>query len=205
MNEEKIIYRYDDNISFRQCDLIKKNNNFSQGDCTNFYTREENFKEHFYCNQYGIHLHCTKHIEIELEHINNFGNHFLRCPKCDNTIEIKNLDDIIQKCLKVLNWSKFKDAKLVRLDDWYIPELKEKKKIDTNYWITTQIKTDRDKDTIIVLYIGIQGSKEKVQYFIKPEKLQLSTDYKDLDPASIISKIEVTLKDRTLIQKYDNK
>ena len=65
--------------------------------------------------------------------------------------------------------------------------------------------TNKNKDTIIVLYIGIQGSKEKVQYFIKPEKLQLSTDHKDLDPASIISKIEVTLKDRTLIQKYDNK
>lgn len=43
MNEEKIIYRYDDNISFRQCDLVKKNNNFSQGDCTNFYTRERKF------------------------------------------------------------------------------------------------------------------------------------------------------------------
>lgn len=205
MSEEKIIYRYDDNISFRQCDLANKSNSLYPGDCTNFYTREENWKEHFYCNQYGIHLHCTKHIEIELEHINDFGEHFLRCPKCDNNIKIENLDRTIQNCLKVLNVPKFKDAKLIRLDDWYIPEVREKRKTDSNYWIGTEVKTDRDKDTIIVLYVGKQDSKEKVQYFIKPEKLQLTNDHKDLDPATIISKIEVTLKDRTLIQKYDSK
>ena len=38
---------------------------------------------------------------------------------------------------------------------------------------------------------------------IEPGKLQLSTDHKDLDPANIITKIEVMLKDRVLSQKYD--
>ncbi len=202
MNEEKIIYRYNDDISFRQCDLSNKSNSLYQGDCTNFYTREENWKEHFYCNQYGIHLHCTKHTEIELEYSKNFGKHSLHCPKCDNSIEIESLDKTIQDCLKILNIPKFKDAKLIKLDDWYIHEVKEKQKIDSDYWISTEVKTDRDKDTIIVVYIGKRDSKDKVQYFIKPEKMQLTNDHKDLDPATIISKIEVTLKDRTLKQEY---
>ena len=99
----------------------------------------------------------------------------------------------------------FKGAKLVRLDDWYAHEIKEKIDVSSNYWITAQVKTDKDKDTIVVLYIGKKGQKEKVQFFIKPEKLQLTSDHKDLDPSSILSKIEVTLKDRTLTQKFDGK
>ena len=55
----------------------------------------------------------------------------------------------------------------------------------------------------IVLYVGKRNSKDKCQFFIKPEKLQLSTDYKDLDPAEILAKIEVTLKDRVIKQEYD--
>ena len=67
------------------------------------------------------------------------------------------------------------------------------------------IKTDKDNDTIIVLYIGKKNSTEKIQFFIKPEKLQLSNDYKDLDPATILAKIEVTLRDRQIKQEYDEK
>ena len=46
--------------------------------------------------------------------------------------------------------------------------------------------------------------RSKVQYFIKPEKGQLTSDHKDMDPSKIISKIEVTLKDRKLSQEYDS-
>ena len=63
----------------------------------------------------------------------------------------------------------------------------------------------KDGDTIVILYIGEKGQKDKSQFFIKPEKLQLTSDHKDLDPSSILSKIEVTLKDRTLTQKFDEK
>ena len=56
---------------------------------------------------------------------------------------------------------------------------------------------------MIMLLIGNKNSTDKAQYFIKPEKLQLTSDHKDLDPAKIISKIEVTLKDRILKQEYD--
>lgn len=105
--------------------------------------------------------------------------------------------------MKVLNREVFKDAKLIRTDDWYTPEIKDKIKTESNYRLVSNIKTDKDGDTIIVLYVSHAGSNEKVQYFIKPEKGQLTSDHKDLDPAKIISKIEVTLKDRVLTQKYN--
>ena len=60
----------------------------------------------------------------------------------------------------------------------------------------------KDGDTIIILYVSYVGTGNKVQYFIKPEKGQLTSDHKDLDPAKIISKIEVTLKNRILTQSY---
>ena len=126
----------------------------------------------------------------------------MTCPKCNADIEIDNISEITQRCLRMLNIEQFKGAKLVRLDDWYVPEVKAKAKT-SEYWITTDVKTDRDGDTMIVVYVGYNGSNEKAQYFIKPEKLQLTSDHKDMDPAKVISKIVVTLKDRTLGQRYD--
>lgn len=126
----------------------------------------------------------------------------LTCPKCRNQIEIGSTRTLISRCLRVLNREIFKDATLVRLDDWYTPEIKEKTKPTPDYRLTTNIKTDKDGDTIVVLYVSYIGTGDKVQYFIKPEKGQLTSDHKDLDPANIISKIEVTLKDRILTQIY---
>jgi len=97
-----------------------------------------------------------------------------------------------------LNIEEFKGAKLIRLDDWYVPEVKKKEKIASEYWIETNVKTDKDGDTIIIVYIGNVGTKDKIQFFIKPEKCQLTNDHKDLDPAKILSKIEITL--RTCVQ-----
>lgn len=127
------------------------------------------------------------------------------CPRCDNPVSINNFEKLLQDCLKLLNVPKFKNAKLIRLDDWYVPEVKEKIEDEriSDYWIKADVKTDRDGDTIIVLYVGNKHFKNKSQFFIKPEKLQLTSDHKDMDPASIISKIEVTLKDRKLKQEYD--
>lgn len=91
----------------------------------------------------------------------------------------------------------------MRLDDYYIPEIKKKEEINSDYWMTTDVKKDKDGDTIIVLYIGNKNTKEKSQFFIKPEKSQLTSDHKDLDPATILSKIEVTLKDRKLTHEFN--
>ena len=65
-NERVRIFRLDDNISFRKCALYNgKKSEF--GDCTEFSRVEENWRHYFVCEHYGIHLHCTKHPEIEYE------------------------------------------------------------------------------------------------------------------------------------------
>ncbi|WP_195607956.1 hypothetical protein [Intestinimonas butyriciproducens] len=198
---EKIIYRLDDEISFRKCSLFEEDST-SRGDCTNFYTKEVHFHDHYFCKQEGLHFHCTKHPEIELECDPDFGGSVLTCPKCRNQIEIGNIKSLISRCLRALNREIFKDATLIRVDDWYTPEIKEKINPAPDYRLITNVKTDKDGDTIVVLYISYVGTGTKVQYFIKPEKGQLTSDHKDMDPAKIISKIEVTLKDRTLTQAY---
>lgn len=198
---DNIIYRLDDNISFRKCNLFDEFKT-SYGNCTNYDTSEKNWTTYYSCKQHGIHLHCTKNPEIEMDVEEEFGEWVLVCPKCKNRTKIKTLREVYSRCQKLLNIEIFKDAKLIRLDDWYIPEIKEKLKLDSDYWITTNVKTDKDGDTIVVLYIGHKGSGDKVQFFIKPEKGQLSCDHKDLDPAKILSKIEVQLKNRILTQEY---
>lgn len=206
--EEKIIYRLDDDISFRKCSLHDEAKT-EHGDCTNYEYKEIKYNDYCVCNQEGIHFHCTNHPEIELDYFfqtdetDYTTNYFLKCPKCKKDIPIQSLQSIRSRCQKLLNIEQFKTAKLVRLDDWYVPELKEKIDTKKNYFISANVKTDKDGDTIIVLYVGHKGDKEKVQYFIKPEKMQLTSDHKDLDPAKIISKIEVTLKDRTISHEYD--
>lgn len=201
--EDKIIYRLDDDISFRKCSLHDECK-VNHGDCTNYYTKEISWRDYCFCNQDGIHIHCSSHPEIELNIDNQDGEVGLVCPKCQKRIEINNLKSVYSRCQKLLNIELFKDAKLIRLDDWYIPEVKEKIKPDPDYWINTNVKTDKDGNTIVVLYIGYKGSKDKVQFFIKPEKGQLSSDHKDMDPTKVLSKIVVTLKNRILSQEYED-
>lgn len=201
--DEKRIYRLNDEISFRQCTLFD-GKKIVHGNCTAFSEAEENWRTYYSCNQYGVHLHCTKHPEIELDiESSSYGDTVLQCPKCKSKIKIDSFNQLLKQCLKMLNIEEFKGSKLVRLDDWYVPEVKKKEKIASEYWIETDVKTDKDGDTIIIVYVGHAGSKEKTQFFIKPEKCQLTSDHKDLDPAKILSKIVVTLKDRTLGQKYE--
>ncbi|MDL2310552.1 hypothetical protein LJC13_01075 [Peptostreptococcaceae bacterium OttesenSCG-928-C18] len=205
------IYVLNDDISFRKCTLFNGRNDI-YGNCTNSIEREENWNIYHYCNQNGLHFHCTKHPEIELDKVkysdeehkfDNHGKDILKCPKCKKEITIDNYKQLERQCLKMLNREEFKGAKLIRLDDWYIQEIKKKiENVPSKYWIKTEVKTDRDGDTIIIIYVGYTDSKEKIQFFIKPEKCQLTSDHNDLDPKEILSKIEVTLNDRTLSQEY---
>jgi len=201
---DKEIYRLNDDISFRKCSLFD-DDKLTFGDCTNFSTLERNWRTYYSCNQDGIHFHCTVHPEIELEIVDTpYRSVVYQCPKCRKNIEIENPHELKSRCLRMLNIPEFKDAKLVRLDDWYVHEIKERKKDESGYWITTNVKTDKDGDTIIVVYVGYKDSSEKAQFFIKPEKGQLTSDHKDMDPAKVLSKIEVYFKGRTLIHEYDD-
>ena len=202
MNEEKVIYRLNDDVSFRKCSLFE-GEKLNFGNCTDFSEEQHNWRTYYTCNNKGIHFHCTRHPSIELTYYADFGEIYVECPRCKKKIESDSIFVLTKQCLRLLNMEKFKDAKLIRLDDWYTPEVKEKTDAPPDYWIKTEVKTDRDDDTVIVLYIGHKGEQKKTQFFIKPEKLQLTSDHKDLDPAKVISKIEVTLQDRTLSQTFD--
>lgn len=200
---QKEIYRLNDDISFRKCSLAD-DVSVTYGDCTNFSTVERNWKTQFCCEQEGIHFHCTKHPEIEFNSVcMERGRWRLTCPKCRNNIEIASLNELRNQCLRMLNINKFQDAKFVRLDDWYVQEIKEKTKAESGYWISTHVKTDKDGDTLVIVYVGHKDSNEKAQFFIKPEKAQLTSDHNDLDPAKIISKIEVLFKNRKLTQEFE--
>ena len=65
------------------------------------------------------------------------------------------------------------------------------------------MRSFKDGDTIVVIYVGHKGNREKVQYFIKPEKGQMTNDHKDLDPGKVLSKVELTLKNKIITHKYD--
>ena len=123
-------------------------------------------------------------------------------PKCKNQIEIGSTKALISRCLRVLNREIFKDATLIRLDDWYTPEIKEKIKPTPDYRLTTNVKTDKDGDTIIILFVSYVVTGNKFQYFIKPAKGQLTSAQKVLDPDKIISYSEVTIKNLILTISY---
>jgi hypothetical protein len=201
--EKKIIYRVDDNISFRKCSLCD-GADIEKGDCTDFHIEEHNYAN-YYCNCEGLHFQCSKHPEIELDEgfDEETNSYYVSCPKCRSHINVISHKSILNKCLKMLNIEKLKEAKLVRLDDWYVPEIKKKDELPSDYWIKTDVKTDKDGDTIVVIYVGHKGNREKVQYFIKPEKGQMTNDHKDLDPGKVLSKVELTLKNKKITHKYD--
>lgn len=204
--KEHEIYRYDDNISFRECTLSNNYSEFETGNCTNYELIDVISDRFLHCKQQGIHFHCTKHPNIELDNLKSLNGTYFKCPKCKKEFKVDDLPQLIQGCRKMLNIKEFENAKLIRLDDWYTFEKSKKIDIgDSEYWITSDIKKDKDGDTLVVLYIGKKNTTEKCQFFIKPEKLQLTSDHKDLDPATILSKIEVTLKDRKITQEYDEK
>ena len=101
--DEKLIYRLDDNISFRKCSLFG-GGSLTRGNCTCFHQEEVKWKNHYFCNCEGIHLHCTKHPEIEFEiRYDDYSGTHLFCPKCNAEIEIDNFNVIINKCLRMLN------------------------------------------------------------------------------------------------------
>lgn len=204
MEEKKTLYKLNDDILFRKCSLYDADAE-GYGDCSNWSHGFDfgTHKNRYSCKQYGIHYHCAKHPEVELQVDNDAFLPTLICAHCNQKIQVKSFDWLRSECLRLLNMDLFKKAKIIRLDEYYVPEVSTPSERVSDYWVKTNVKTDKDGDTIIVVYVGKAGEKDKVQYFIKPEKLQLTSDHKDLDPATIISKIEVTLKDRKFIQEYE--
>ena len=191
---EKIIYTYNDKIHFR---VLDRAFNLSVDEAN------DNREVKFVCPEHRCDF-------VEKSFLSGPTHLKLMCPICERDTKHQplclsdNRKELKQKVLSLLDQQDLKNAKLVRLDDIYTPELKtEILPNDKDYFLKTDVKTDKDGDTIVILYVGYKGKKDKTQIFIKPEKLQLTTDHKDMDPAKILAKIELTLKDRKIAQKYD--
>jgi len=137
----------------------------------------------------------------------------VKCPLCERLGETLSGryfectdEGLCERALAMYDAANYKDAKLIRIDDVYTPEISKKiEPKETDYFITADVKRDKDNDTIVVLYIGHKGDKKKAELFIKPEKLGLTHDYHDLDPAKVLARIELTLKDRTIVQDFSDK
>jgi hypothetical protein len=174
-------------------------------------------------------FHCAIHNEIELTprivrtsrgKKTDIKTRFI-CPKCKSQ-EIASyvyhgeLEEIQKQALALKNSDKFKNAKLIRLDDYYVPELKAKIKgkkttitnkseLPAGYKVICDVKRDKDNDTMIMIQVfkdGDEKGKGK-QIFVKPEKKQLTTDHNNPDPADSLAKIEVKLNDRTLTHDFE--
>lgn len=160
---------------------------------------------------------CPKHM-VPMPNILIDGDIFkgfkLVCPICERDERYEPLryigqrfEDLQRKAFSLYQSRNLKDAKLIRLDDIYTPEIKGidalKGEKCSDYFVKADVKRDIDGHTIVVLYVGYKG-EGKAQFFIKPEKLQLTHDHKDMDPKKILAKIELTLKDRTIKQDYND-
>lgn len=164
-----------------------------------------------------VDFYCPKH-RIKLTDIGRGrrapDGYKLVCPVCQKEDDYictvssssHSLESLEKRALALHDKDLYANAKLIRLDDYYVPEIKKFDALPdgTDYSIKADVKTDKDGDTIIVLYVGYKGEREKSQIFIKPEKLQLSSDHKDLDPAKILAKVELTLRDRSIAQDYED-
>ena len=206
---EKQIYQLSDGVCFRLCE---------PNDCTD---KQAHWSGHggtlcsLNCSHEGrIHLHCCFHRDIELvKMIDPIAKTTITyiCTACENTpgrssptalrqLSYSNADTIKQKAKALLNSKKFKGARFIRLDDYYVPELSGKDLIekDSKYWASYDVKKTKTGNPLLILYVGSKENGSKAQFFIEPESKKLSHDHKDSDPLSIIARIEVEFKDGSI-------
>lgn len=213
---EKRIYKLSDDICFRFCEFSECNiqeKHWSGHDPLDCLDNPE------HCRHAGdMHFHCPIHLEMELitQPTDNYHNNYI-CPICSNDPKCKpisslnevseyEIEIIKQKAQSFLNSKNFKNAKLIRLDDYYVPEISKKDlmKKKSKYWASCDVKTTKSGEPLLILYVGNREDKSKAQFFIEPESKKLSHDHKDSDPLSIISRIEVKFKEGSIELKAND-
>jgi hypothetical protein len=176
--------------------------------------------------RYSVHFLCSKHQSLEMSHTqqpdmsNGFRyNTCFVCARCDEDSRDHwywglSYDQVVETALSLYNSPLLKDARLVRIDDVYTPEarvtmekqdgtLKTRVGLPEGYKIVLDIKKDKDDDTMLMLQIMRDGMSKGAQFFIKPEKGQLTSDHNNPDPKDFISEIVVRFKDRELRHVFE--
>ena len=204
---DKRLYKLNDDIVFRICDI---------DDCT---STDKHWGEHIKkcnpmmnlgCMHKGeVHLHCHDHRELELSFFDSGRGpkgYSLNCVVCsanpENTntnlrhLSLSRISEFSQQAKALEKSELFKNAKLIRVDDYYVPELSAKSLATktSKYWVSYDVKERQDGRALLVLYLGDREDKSKVQFFIEPETQKLSHDHSDTEPISVISRIEVEFK-----------
>lgn len=118
MENRPIIYHLDDEISFRKCTLYY-GERVHFGDCTDF---KCSYSKIYKCNNFGIHYQCSKHPQFEYNIITSYDEFGytqkrLECPICKKEL-YRDLSELRKQCLRLLNVEKFKNAKIIRLEDF---------------------------------------------------------------------------------------
>jgi hypothetical protein len=207
--DDLAIYKLNDFLNFRVC---------SFNNCT---FKNVHWAEHIKkcsvfdplgCFHEGdVHLHCVVHREIELtvsDEMKGPKSLSLICSICSlredysPTKELRHIStqDITtykNQSRSLLASEQFKNAKLIRLDDYYTPEISVKAKTteSSKYWMSYDVKENKQGQPILVLYLGNRITGSKKQFFIEPETKKLSHDQSHGDPLEIVSRIEVQFKD----------
>ncbi len=97
-----------------------------------------------------------------------------------------------------LDAKRFRSMKTLNLDDEAIPIAKTKAELpESKYFVTAQLMESK-RGLQLVIYAGEKGSSDgKAQLFVEPEVRRVSFDQRDLHPADVFTKVEVTFKDGT--------
>ena len=214
---DKIIYKLNDDLLFRKCTFE---------DCT---SKSDHWGEHIKkcsglimnnCFHEGdIHFHCSLHREVELsiqDKQNGPRSIKLTCAICSlredyqppsslQRLSPQYISTFKQQAKALLASNIFKNAKLIRLDDYYTPEISGKARTEeeSDYWLSYDVKENKNGQPVLVLYLGNRKDGSKCQFFIEPETAKLSHDQKDTNPLSLLARIEVQFKDG-VIQLKDN-
>ena len=214
--KDLIIYKLTNpNVCFRICETIKSD---KPDWCTN-YNKDGNFGQQFSCAQDNVHFYCSKHNNVELvkkdaEEINFTDDTTwwcIKCEQCDKSYKGIHFctKDAIRVAKIVAESERLKnEAQVVTIDE-QCSELKIKKlKTNTPSYTTAwgKIETDIVGNPQINLYVACSDDKgKKVHYFIEPEveRIRHELSETDIDPSTVISKIEITLKGRKIRHEYD--
>jgi hypothetical protein len=140
------------------------------------------------------------------EGFNIYSTVDLKCEDCQKLYRLpRTIADEHQYIIDKLDSKRFKQMKVLNLDDEAIPIAEDKPVSDGSKYFVKAILTNSKIGQRLVVYVGEKGRKEKTQIFVEPEIKRLSFDQNNLHPYDIFLKLEATFEDGSEIIMKKNK
>lgn len=182
---------YEENVGYLDCDI-----------------RESLAK----CSQNGVHWRCSIHPESEL--VKNKKGYYCNICKSEHlrsktTYEEFNFDeDEYRQIAKSIETGRFfSDLDICEVNKVFVTEKRKREKIDDDFDIDVSIKKDEHNKQVIQILIfdKRKTNGEHVQYVISPDGDKIEYDSTNLDPAKIVNKIKIWIRDnRTIKCDYES-